>query len=156
MSFPYKMHLDTTIHWCNLPAHFWRTNYCTLVKQTIWNASLLNRACQGSWATPPSPACSLCAAIISSIMHMFAIRNEGPPAENRKRGEQCSAQGRDRLRMCLCELMLTYMYVQSSSVHHSPPLVSFHMISCQLSELLHGTRRVHSWSSFLTGHCWCL
>lgn len=49
------------------PAHFWRTNYCALVKQTIWNASLLNRACQGS----PSYLshfiqCSLAVAIISS------------------------------------------------------------------------------------------
>lgn len=51
MSALYKTHLDATIHWCNLPAHFWRTNYCALVKQTIWNASLLNRSCWGIQAS---------------------------------------------------------------------------------------------------------
>lgn len=51
MSALYKTHLDATIHWCNLPAHFWRTNYCALVKQTIWNASPLNRSCWGIHAS---------------------------------------------------------------------------------------------------------
>lgn len=66
----YKTHLDATIHWCNLPAHFWRTNYWALVKQTIWKASPLNCTCP-----PPLPCrCSFCASIISSSTHIFVIR----------------------------------------------------------------------------------
>lgn len=72
MSAFYKTHLDATIHWCNLPAHFWRTNYCALVKQTIWNASPLYRSCWGIQASSSSPH-SLCASINSSITHMFIV-----------------------------------------------------------------------------------
>lgn len=74
MSVLYKTHLDATIHWCNLPAHFWRTNYCALVKQTIWNASPLNYTCRGIQASSLHAAFVLLLLALSHICLLSGLK----------------------------------------------------------------------------------
>lgn len=126
------MHLDVTIHWCNLPAHFWRTNYCALVKQTIWNASLLNRACQGKQATPSLPrAFVLLLLVLSCICLLSEIKAHQLRTERRL----CSTQGSESVRICICyQLMSTCMLydvsMREGALYQPALLILFHMISC--------------------------
>lgn len=89
MSVLYKTHLDATIHWCNLPAHFWRTNYCALVKQTIWNASPLNRTCWGIQASSSLPAAFVLLLLVLSHICLLS----GLKTHQRRGKRLCGAQG---------------------------------------------------------------
>lgn len=89
MSFLYKTHLDATIHWCNLPAHFWRTNYCALVKQTIWNASPLNRTYRGIQVSSSLHAAFVLLLLVLSHICLLS----GLKAHQRRGKRLCSAQG---------------------------------------------------------------
>lgn len=126
--FPYKLHLDATIHWCNLPAHFWRTNYCALVKQTIWNASLLNRACQGSRATPSPPRAAF--VLLLLVLSCICLLSEFKAHQLRVEKRLCSTQDSEVVKMCLHSYQFESAYVWGYMRWKAPSLhVSWHMIS---------------------------
>lgn len=156
--FPYKMHLDATIHWCNLPAHFWRTNYCALVKQTIWNASLLNRACQGSRATPSPPhaAFVLLLLVLSCICLLSQIKAHQRRIERRLR----STQGSELVGMCFYTCIgsrpQTYMRllcVKQLSISATTAYM-FPYDELPAVRTAAWQEKAHSWCSVLTGQ-WC-
>lgn len=97
MSVLYKTHLDATIHWCNPPAHFWRTNYCALVKQTIWKANPPNCTCQGIQAPLPSRVHAAFVWLLLVLTHICLL--SGLKAHQRRVRRLCSAQGNCFLRL---------------------------------------------------------